>query len=211
MRSQANYHMACCYIQTGSSHFFDLQMECCQLECHVIPSSEFRIPRDVERITITGQDVNNTLPSWAETLANLPSHQKTNIFYCAATLREDSSERKLWMKMVIISKRQIMIFGTRRCCCVFLIFIYFNCVLVTAHISTADIHRTQTRTSQTHTFNVSETNSNETFVLVRRPTVEQPAALPQPSQVTQDQTGNDIIGYQLTLVDAGLHQQTKFW
>lgn len=47
-------------------------------------------------------------------------------------------------------------------------------------------------------------------VLVRRPTVEQPAALPQPSQVTQDQTGNDIIGHQLTLVDAGLHQQAKF-
>lgn len=41
-------------------------------------------------------------------------------------------------------------------------------------------------------------------------TVEQPAALVQSSQVTQDETRHDIIGYQLTLIDAGLHQQAEF-
>lgn len=42
------------------------------------------------------------------------------------------------------------------------------------------------------------------------PTIQQPAALAQFPQVVQDQAGNDVIRYQLTLIDAGLHQQTQF-
>lgn len=42
------------------------------------------------------------------------------------------------------------------------------------------------------------------------PTVEQPAAVLQSSQVLQDETRYDVIRNQLTLVDAGFHQQTQF-
>ncbi len=42
-----------------------------------------------------------------------------------------------------------------------------------------------------------------------RLTIEQPAALVQRSEVTQDETGHDIIGDQLTLINAGLCQQTE--
>lgn len=42
-------------------------------------------------------------------------------------------------------------------------------------------------------------------------TIKQPAALTYSSQVTQDDTGHDVIRYQLTLIDTGLHQQAQFW
>lgn len=44
----------------------------------------------------------------------------------------------------------------------------------------------------------------------RGPTIEQPAAVLQSSQVFQDKTRYDIIRNQLTLIDTGFHQQTQF-
>lgn len=40
-------------------------------------------------------------------------------------------------------------------------------------------------------------------------TIEQPAAVVYRSQVTQDEAGHDVIGYQLTLINTGLHQQAE--
>lgn len=50
-----------------------------------------------------------------------------------------------------------------------------------------------------------------TDVCVAALTVQQPAALVQCSQVAEDETGHDVVGHQLTLIDAGLHQQAELW
>lgn len=41
------------------------------------------------------------------------------------------------------------------------------------------------------------------------PTIKQPAAVVYPPQVVQDDAGHDGVGDQLSLIDAGLHQQAE--
>lgn len=42
------------------------------------------------------------------------------------------------------------------------------------------------------------------------PTVQQPAAVLQSSQVFQDEARDNIVRNQLTLINTGFHQQTQF-